>query len=388
MKILFIISASIAAIKCEKIIKILMKNNLQIDCILTEKTEKIINIKKLKNTINGKLYTDKSEKNNKMLHIDLSRKSNLIVVCPATANTIAKYTNGYADNLAITTLLASNKKIIFIPAMNKEMWNNKINKKNVKLLIDSGVELIGPKYGKMACGEIGLGRLAEPKMIVEKIISHLNKNKKFIGKKCLVTAGPTEEKLDPIRYITNHSSGKQGYEIANQLALEGGKVTLISGPTNLNISNKVKLINVRTAKEMFKEVKKIKKIDIAVFTAAVSDFKPKKISKNKIKKEKIKNIQLIQNIDILKFIGRQKKNKPKILVGFAAETRSIKSAKKKLIDKNCDLIIYNKIHKYNKIFASDYNKISIVSKNKVISFPKMSKINCAKKIITSIHNLS
>ena len=236
MRILFIISSSIAAIKCEEIIKELIKNDINIDCILTEKTKNIINYKKIKKIIHGNIYTDKSEQNNKMLHIELSRKSDLIVVCPATANTIAKYANGLADNLASTTLLAANKKIIFVPAMNKEMWNNKINQKNIKFLFDTGIEFIGPKYGKLFCGEMGLGRLANTKLILKNIMKYMNQTKILEGKNCLVTAGPTQEKIDPVRYISNFSSGKQGYEIANQLALSGGNVTLVTGPTKLNVS--------------------------------------------------------------------------------------------------------------------------------------------------------
>jgi len=387
VRILFIITSSIAAVKCEELIKELIKKDILIDCILTEKTKNIINYKTLKNIIHGGIYTDRSEKNNKMLHIELSRKSDLIVVCPATANTIAKYANGLADNLASTTLLATNKKIIFVPAMNKEMWNNKINQKNIKYLFDTGIEFIGPKYGKLFCGERGIGRLAHTKLIIKNIMQYMNQTKFLKGKNCLVTAGPTQEKIDPIRYMSNFSSGKQGYEIANQLAISGGNVTLVSGPTKLNVSNKIKLINIRTAKEMFDQVRKVKNIDIAVFAAAVSDFKVKKSKNYKVQKDKITKIDLEKNIDILQYIGNQKQNKPKILVGFAAETKSVNLAKKKLIDKKCDLIIYNQINNNNKIFESDYNKISIVSKNQIISYPKMSKVNCAKKIINSIHKI-
>ena len=387
MRILFIITSSIAAVKCEEIMKELIKKSVQIDCILTEKTKKILNYKKLKNMTNINIYTDKSEKNNKMLHIELSRKTNLILVCPATANTIAKYANGLADNLASTTLLAANKKIIFVPAMNKEMWNNKMNQKNIKFLNDIGIEFIGPKYGKLFCGEKGLGRLASTKFIIQNIMGYMNQNILLKGKNCLVTAGPTQEKIDPVRFISNFSSGKQGYEIANQLALSGGRVTLISGPTKLNVSNKIKLINIKTAQEMLEQVKKLKNIDIAIFAAAVCDFKINKIKEQKIQKKNFTKINLKKNIDILKFIANRKKNKPKVLVGFAAETKSINLAKKKLLDKNCDLIIYNKINKNNKIFDSDYNKISIISKNKIIKYPKMSKVNCAKKIINSINKI-
>ena len=384
MKLLFIITSSIAAIKSKKILEKLSNKNVYIDCIVTENTKKIINHHKLKAVINGRVYTDKSEKNNKMLHIKLTRKADIVVVCPATANTIAKYANGYGDNLASTTLLASNKQIIFVPAMNTQMWNNKINKKNVNFLINSGVEFIGPKFGNLSCGEIGIGRMENTNIIINTILSKLNNSKIFKGKKCLVTAGPTIEKIDPVRFISNYSSGKQGYEIANQIALLGGSVTLISGPTTLQPPHNVKLIKIRTAKEMYNEIKKIKKIDLGIFSAAVSDYKVGSVYKNKLKKNDFNKIKFNQNIDILKQIGNSKKYRPKLLVGFAAETNNIIGAKKKLLDKNCDVIIYNKINNSNKVFGLDYNKIKVITQNKIVSFPKMSKTNCAKKILEII----
>lgn len=384
MKLLFIITSSIAAIKSKKILEKLSNKNVYIDCIVTENTKKIINHHKLKAVINGRVYTDKSEKNNKMLHIKLTRKADIVVVCPATANTIAKYANGYGDNLASTTLLASNKQIIFVPAMNTQMWNNKINKKNVNFLINSGVEFIGPKFGNLSCGEIGIGRMENTNIIINTILSKLNNSKIFKGKKCLVTAGPTIEKIDPVRFISNYSSGKQGYEIANQIALLGGSVTLISGPTTLQPPHNVKLIKIRTAKEMYNEIKKIKKIDLGIFSAAVSDYKVGSVYKNKLKKNDFNKIKFNQNIDILKQIGNSKKYRPKLLVGFAAETNNIIGAKKKLLDKNCDVIIYNKINNSNKVFGLDYNKIKVITQNKIVSFPKMSKTNCAKKIVEII----
>ena len=285
MKILFIISSSIAVIKCEEIFKILKKNNIHIDCILTEKSKKFINYKKLKSYISGKFYTDQSEKKNKMLHIELSRNANLIVVCPATANTIAKYANGYADNLATTTLLASSKQVLIFPAMNSQMWNNNINQKNVNILSNIGVEFIGPKYGTLSCGEVGLGRLVSVNKIVSILKAKIKQINNFNGKKCLVTAGATLEELDPVRFISNYSSGRQGFEIANQLAMAGGKVTLISGQTNLQAPHNVKLIKTNTTKEMFNAIKKINKIDIGIFSAAVCDFKPKKKYNYKLKKK-------------------------------------------------------------------------------------------------------
>ena len=387
MKILFIITGSVAVSKCYDLLKILKDNKVKIDCIITNNAKRLLNISRLKKNISGKIYSDASEANTKMLHINLSRANNLIVVCPSTANTIAKFANGYGDNLASTTLLASNKPIIFIPAMNTMMWNNPIIIKNVKYLKSIGVGFIGPKIGKLKCGEYGVGRIEDTKFIVSDLIFRLKINQNFLNKKCLITAGPTIENIDPIRYISNHSSGKQGYEIANQLAISGAKVILISGPTNLQPPSNVKLIKVQTAEEMHNQINKYnKKIDVAVFSAAVADFKINKVSSKKIKKDKLKLLKLIKNIDILKNISTQKINRPKFVVGFSAETDGQIIAKKKLKEKNCDMIIYNKISKKNKIFGLNENKISILTKNKIRNYAKTSKINCSKLIIESIYN--
>lgn len=384
MKILIIVTGSIAAVKCEEIIKNLQQNNFKVSCLLTANSLKIINFSKIKKLVFGKVYLDSSEINNKMLHIKLSRENDVILVCPATANTIAKYSNGFADNLALSTLLASNKNIIFVPAMNTSMWNNKINQKNVSFLSSSGYEFIGPKTGKLKCGEFGIGRIANTKEIIEKLNIKMNYKNFYNKKNCLVTAGPTIEYIDPIRYLSNFSSGKQGYEIASQLSMAGANVTLISGPTNLNPPNNVKLIKIETADEMLKKILKISNLDIGIFTAAVADYRSNKIYSNKIKKTSYLNLKLIKNTDILKKISLSK-SRPKIVVGFAAETGSSKLAKKKLLEKNCDLIIYNKVNKKNNVFGSDSNKISIITKNKSQKFKKMSKVNCAKEIIKYIY---
>jgi len=388
MKILFIVTASIAITKCSEIFKKLTLNQIKIDCIITDNAKKMINLKELQKIITGKIYSNSSEKNSKMLHIELTRKNNLIVVCPATANIIAKLANGFADDLASTSLIASNKQIIFIPAMNAEMWNNSINQRNVSRLRKIGVEFIGPENGLLSCGEKGLGRLSEPNKIIKMLMRNLQKSQIFKNKKCLVTAGPTIEPIDTIRYLSNYSSGKQGYEIAKQLILSGAKVTLISGPTDLQPPFKSKLIKVNTAKEMLKAVRNNSKVDLAIFTAAVSDASPIKIFIKKIKKENLKNIPLKKNKDILYKISTLKKNRPKLVIGFAAETNNhITNARKKLLEKKCDAIIVNKIGKKNQVFNSEMNKVSFISEKLTLHFKKTSKINVAKKIIELINKL-
>ena len=384
-KILLIICGSIAASRCEEVIKLLNYNNFKTSCILTKEGKKYVKISNIKKLVKNRIFTDKSEIKNKMLHINLSRENDLIFVFPATANTIAKFANGYGDNLSSNTLLAANKNILFAPAMNSYMWNNKANQKNIRILKKRGHEFIGPKIGNLKCGEFGLGRVENSKTILNVIIRKLENFNLLKNKKCLVTAGPTVEMIDPIRYISNKSSGKQGYEIASQLVLYGAKVILVSGPTNLDPPPNLKFIKINSANEMYEKIKNISNIDIGIFTAAVSDFKNKNINNLKIKKHKKLKINLINNIDILEKIGKDKKQRPKFLVGFAAETGSTKNAKKKLINKNCDMIIYNKISSENIVFNSDYNKISVITKNKIINFKKMTKINCAKEIINQIY---
>ena len=284
--------------------------------------------------------------------------------------------------------MASNRNIFFIPAMNSEMWNNKMNQKNVSNLKNLGIQFIGPEYGKLSCGEVGLGRLMNTKTITNLIIQNVNKSQIFKNKKCLITAGPTIEPIDPIRNITNNSTGKQGYEIARQMILSGASVTLISGPTNIQAPLESRLIKVKTAKEMYNAVKKNIKVDIAIFAAAVSDLTPLKKSKNKIKKNDLQIIKLKKNKDILKEVSHLKINRPKIIVGFAAETRDhISNARKKLFEKKCDAIIVNKINKYNDVFNSDFNKVTFITKKKKIDFKKMSKIKVAKHIVELIEKM-
>ena len=387
MRLIFIISGSIAIKKCKNILKKLTTNGVYVDCILTKNASKMLRINSLQKDIKGKIYLDSSENKKKMLHITLSRKANLIVVCPATANLIAKFSHGIADDLASTTLIASNKQILFMPAMNVEMWNNKINKRNVLSLQKKGVEFVGPDYGFLSCGEVGLGRLTSEKKIIEVILDYLNKSQKLNKIKCLVTAGPTIEPIDAIRFISNYSSGKQGYEIARQLMLAGANVSLISGPTNLPAPTNVKLIKVKTAEEMNKKVLNHKYTDVAIFTAAVSDVSAIKKIKSKIKKEKLNKILLKKNPDIISNFTSKKINHSVLVIGFAAETNNhIKNAKIKLKHKNCDYIVVNKISKNNRIFNSDYNKIDIISKNKIQNFKKNTKINIAKNLVKVIIN--
>ena len=391
-KILFIISGSISAYKSLDLLKYLINENFDIEVILTKSGQKFLTPLSVSSLINKNIHTDifsKKESLNHMEHINLTRNSDLLVVCPASANIIAKLANGYADDLASTTLAAANKKIFIVPAMNKKMWENPANKKNIKELKNREVKIIGPTKGNLACGEIGFGRMEEIK-IIKKNIKDFFYTKKIINKKkILVTAGPTIEAIDPVRYISNFSSGKQGYEIANCAYTYGAETILITGPTYIEPPEVTKLIKVKSAEEMFNESIKICKknlIDVAFLTAAVSDWKIKKKDKKYKKNENIFNqIKYKENKDILHMISNLKKKRPKIVCGFAAETNLlINNARKKLLSKKCDFIFANKISdKFNPI-GSDFNEISVLGKNKQKNWSKMTKKKLAEKIIKEV----
>ena len=391
-KILFIISGSISAYKSLDLLKYLINENFDIEVILTKSGQKFLTPLSVSSLINKKIHPDifsKKESLNHMEHINLTRNSDLVVVCPASANIIAKLANGYADDLASTTLAAANKKIFIVPAMNKKMWENPANKKNIKELKNREVKIIGPTKGNLACGEIGFGRMEEIK-IIKKNIKDFFYTKKIINKKkILVTAGPTIEAIDPVRYISNFSSGKQGYEIANCAYTYGAETILITGQTYIEPPEVTKLIKVKSAEEMFNESIKICKknlIDIAFLTAAVSDWKIKKKDKKYKKNENIFNqIKYKENKDILHMISNLKKKRPKIVCGFAAETNLlINNARKKLLSKNCDFIFANKISDQFNPIGSDFNKISVLGKNKQKNWSKMTKKKLAEKIIKEV----
>ena len=325
-----------------------------------------------------------------MEHIQLSRNSDLIVVCPASANIIAKLANGFADDLASTTLAASNKKIFLVPSMNKKMWTNPANQENVKKLKERKINIIGPIEGNLACGEIGIGRMTNIKKI-EKEIEIFFKIKKIIkDKKILITAGPTFEPIDPIRYIGNFSSGKQGYEIAKAATLYGAKTILITGPTLESAPDIDILVKIQTAQDMLKQTinfcKKFKLIDVAICTAAVSDWKINQ-SKRKYKKNEniFKKIKFKKNADILESISNLKNFRPKIVCGFSAETNNlILNSRKKLLEKNCDLIFANKISSKFNPMGNQKNQISLIGKNREENWKKMTKEEVGEKIIKEI----
>jgi phosphopantothenoylcysteine decarboxylase/phosphopantothenate--cysteine ligase len=365
-KILLIICGGISAYKSLEIIRLLKKSGVIIKTILTKSGAEFVTPLSITSLSQSKVYQDlfNIENEAEMDHISLSRWADLILIAPSTANTIAKLANGNSDDLASTVALASNKKIFIAPAMNVRMWEHQSTKQNITKLKNYGYKLIGPEIGDMACGEFGEGKMSEPTKIVnelENYFNHLKINNKL---KAIVTAGPTNEYIDPVRFITNKSSGKQGYEIAKSLSKKGFDTTLISGPTNLEINDDINLIKVETAEEMFHASLNSLPADVAIFSAAVGDFKAKKTSKVKIKKQDKFNLELEKNADILNYVSNHNSLRPYLVIGFAAETNNLENnARKKLNEKNCDWIIANDISNKKIGFDSDFNEVSIFYKN-------------------------
>ena len=389
--ILIVITGSVAATKSIDLIQKLLKLNYKIDVILTKSAKLFINKESIEKLLNKKIYENlwNSDEFDKMQHINLTRQSDYIFIYPATADFINKVASGFADNLALATILASNKKIYFMPAMNVKMYNNPVTQRNIKLLTNDGHIFWGPESGMLACGEVGEGRLIEPKQVIKKIHELENMQNDLKGKRILITAGRTIEKIDPVRYISNFSSGKQGYLIARKYSELGAEVIFIHAKMDIEIKCDFhKVISVFSANEMHKAVmENLKKVDIAILSAAVADFVPLEYIPNKLKKtpeQENLQINLTKTPDILKEICLHE-NKPKIVIGFAAESENlIKNAQKKLKQKKCDYILANDIAK-NKIFGEDETKISLISASKVNHWPKMRKDEIAIKIIDSIN---
>ena len=385
-KILLIIGGGISAYKSLDLIRLLLKKHSSIKVVLTKSGKKFVTSLSISSLSKNRVFEEMFDEKNKgkIDHISLSRWADLILVMPATANFMSKIARGSADDLASTIILASNKEIFLVPAMNVRMWIHKATQKNLNALIEYGYKFIGPIDGEMACGEYGKGKMSSPRQILSFLDKYF-KNKDFLKRKkvnAIVTTGPTKEYIDPVRYISNESSGKQGYEIASELSRLGIKTTLISGPTNLNYNNEIKVKKVTSGNEMFETVKKRLPADIVVCAAAVSDFKPVLRKKNKIKKElKFDEIKIEKNLDILSFLGKSNRHRPKLLVGFSAETDNlVKNSIKKMQDKFCDIMIANDVSKKEVGINSDLNEVIIIDKN-----GKTEKIKKnSKKFIASV----
>ncbi|MDC1146230.1 bifunctional phosphopantothenoylcysteine decarboxylase/phosphopantothenate--cysteine ligase CoaBC [Candidatus Pelagibacter sp.] len=375
-KILLIICGGISAYKSLDLIRLFKKKGAKVKTILTKSAIEFVTPLSVTSLSQEKVYHDifSVEDEAEMDHISLSRWADVIIVAPTTANTISKLSTGSSDDLASTVILASDKNIFLSPAMNVRMWEHPSTKENLNKLKTYGYQIIGPEIGDMACGEFGEGKMTEPKEILEKIeiyFQSYDKNKKY---KALVTAGPTNEYIDPVRFITNKSSGKQGYALAQSLMKKGFETTLISGPTDLKADNNINLIKVETADEMFQATQNNLPADVAIFSAAVSDFKIKDKKKYKIKKREHLNLELEKNDDILNYVAKHNSLRPKLVIGFAAETNDIQiNAERKLIEKSCDWIIANDVSNKSIGFNSDFNEVSIFYRDKKIKNEKLIK---------------
>ena len=386
-KILIIIGGGISAYKSLDLIRLLKKNDAEVKTILTRGGKEFVTPLSITALTKNKTFEDIFDINteSEIDHIALSRWSDIIIVLPTTANFMTKLSIGKAEDLATTVLLASNKDILLVPAMNVRMWLHKATQNNLKILQDYGYRFVGPEKGEMACGEYGDGKMSSPRQILSYLKKYFNQKDLVKSKnlKALVTTGPTKEYIDPVRYISNESSGKQGFEIALALNRLGVKTKLISGPSKLVPPKEIEIVNIVSAVEMMNEVKKSLPVDIAVCAAAVSDFKPQVKQKNKIKKNNFNDIlKLEKNPDILDYLSKTNKMRPKIVVGFSAETENIISNSKiKLKEKYCDLIVSNDVSSKNSGFNSEYNKVSIIDKKgKIKSISKNKKSYIADKI--------
>ncbi len=390
--ILLIISGGIAAYKCLTLIRRLRERGARIRTVMTRAAEEFVTPLSISALTAERVYSDlfSHDDEHDVGHIRLSREADLVIVVPATANLIAKMANGLANDLASTILLATNKPVLIAPAMNPLMWEHSATSRNIQTLINDGIHIIGPGVGEMAeSGEAGTGRMAEPEEILSAIELLLDdRPKPLAGLSAVVTSGPTREAIDPVRYLTNHSSGKQGHSIAFALHEAGATVTLVSGPVSIPDPSGVSVVPVESAEEMRSAVDAALPADIAIFVAAVADWRPASNADEKIKKGKSKAppaLKLIENTDILKGIGTLKKDRPSLVIGFAAETQDlIKHGKAKLVKKGANWILANDVSDEAGVMGGDQNTIKLISNTGVEDWPKMDKQNVAKRLVDKI----
>jgi phosphopantothenoylcysteine decarboxylase/phosphopantothenate--cysteine ligase len=392
LRILLIVGGGIAAFKSLELVRELARRGISARAILTKAGAEFVTPLSLAALTGDKVYqnlfslTDEAE----MGHIELSRSADLIVVAPATADLMAKAANGLANDLASTALLATDKPVLYAPAMNVRMWGHAAVARNVRILKDMGALFVGPDEGEMACGEFGPGRMAEPAAIADAIEAALARRATgpLSGKRIIVTAGPTQEPIDPVRYIANRSSGKQGFAIAEALARLGASVALVAGPTDLRAPGGVDLIRVRTARQMMAAVEAALPADAAVMCAAVADYRPEIETDRKIKKERggLTSIPLAENPDILRTISNLAAGRPRLVVGFAAETDDVLShARAKRQRKGCDWIVANDVADgEHSAMGGDMNAVTLITASGEESWPRASKAEIARRLAEKI----
>ncbi len=388
-KILLVISGGIAAYKSLELIRLIRKSGGDVQCVLTKGGAQFVTPLSIASLSENPVYTDlwSLKDETEMGHIRLSRECDVIMVAPASANMMARIAHGMADDLATTAILASDKPIIIAPAMNPHMWSNAATQDNIVTLKKRGFKIIEPQSGDMACGEVGQGRLPEAQDLLNELVSFLNVNKPLAGYRAIVTSGPTFEPIDPVRFLGNRASGKQGHAIARALSDMGAYVTLISGPTALADPQGFKTIKVETAKQMLDACQSSLPADMLVCAAAVADWAPEDFAPSKIKKtsNNTLSISFKQNPDILKTLSTPSPTRPALVIGFAVETENlIENAKTKLAKKGCDWIVGNLISSDNPAFNVDDNQVCLVTSTGCDEWPKLSKDDLAKRLVTQI----
>ena len=385
INVLLGVTGGIAAYKACDIVSGLKKINANVDVIMTKSATELVSPNTFQALSKNAVITDifNTPRYWNIEHISLAQKAHVLLVAPATANIIGKVANGIADDMLSTTIMASTAKVIFAPAMNEKMYENKIVQQNIEKLISLGYQFIEPESGRLACGDIGIGKLADTNEIIRFIVNTVKSDGDLKGKKILITAGPTREIIDPVRFISNYSTGKMGYSLAEAASVRGAEVILISGPTNLRTPPGVKLIKINTALEMYDSVMdNFKEQNIIIKSASVSDYRPEAISEHKIKKNKGNlNLTLVKNPDILYELGKIKGDR--MLIGFAAESDNIvKNAKDKMLGKNLDFIVANDITEEGAGFGADTNIVTIVDiDGKIEKIEKSSKVDIAHRIL-------
>ncbi len=388
-RVLLIVSGGIAAYKSLELIRRLREKGAKVRCILTKAGAEFVTPLSLSALSEDKVYgelfslTDEAE----MGHIQLSRDADLLVVAPATANILAKMAQGRADDLATTALLATDKPVLVAPAMNVRMWEHAATQANITALKQRGILTVGPNEGDMACGEFGFGRLAEPQEILAAIEAALDAPRSLSGLRALVTSGPTHEPIDPVRYIANRSSGKQGHAIATALARHGAETTLVSGPSRLPDPAGVKTLHVETAEEMLAACRAALPVEIAVCAAAVADWRVAAAAQQKLKKNggAPSALELAQNPDILAELSQSGANRPALVIGFAAETENVvEQGRAKLMRKGCDWILANDVAPGTGTFGGDDNRIHLITAGGEDPWPMMTKAEVAERLCRQI----
>lgn len=373
-RVLLIVGGGIAAYKALDVIRLLRAEGLSVRPVMTSSAKEFVTPLSLEalagERVHDTLFAPTQE--SEIGHIRLARDADVVLVCPASANLMARMAHGLADDLATTLLLATTAPVIVAPAMNVRMWEHAATQANMAQLAERGVQFIGPDHGSMACGEVGMGRLSTPEVICQSVLASIKRDNALQGKRILVTAGPTREPLDPVRFLSNHSSGKQGYAIAEALAARGADVVLVSGPVSLPAPPGVTRVSVETADEMLSACTQSFPVDVAVCTAAVSDWRAKSAADQKIKKTGAPPVlELSENPDILAEICRYKP-RPSLVVGFAAETETVlQHATQKRLRKGCDWLVANDVS--TGVFGADHNRVTLITEDGAAEWPHMSK---------------